>query len=194
MKSRPEADSSPKNNLISITALEWIFLWDLHKTGLNLRIPFSYHCRISMFNFYYFVVQGRCFKVLWTIRANLLSQVLYKIRNKLVIWYRILGQSPYLEGESPKSRGEPTFWQKKWAVLLKSQNNPFKSYNRNYLLGLRHQPLLKFRHARLRDNNLLGQLNGQIERKTTAKPYGNILHGTACYDELPICAEELILR
>ena len=25
MKSRPEADSSPKNNLISITALEWIF-------------------------------------------------------------------------------------------------------------------------------------------------------------------------
>ena len=25
-KSRPEADSSPKNNLISITALEWIFL------------------------------------------------------------------------------------------------------------------------------------------------------------------------
>ena len=115
MKSRPEADSSPKNNLISITALEWIFLWDLHKPGLNLRIPFSYHCRISMFNFYYFVVQGRCFKVLWTIRANLLSQVLYKIRNKLVIWYRILGQSPYLEGESPKSRGEPTFLTKKKA-------------------------------------------------------------------------------
>ena len=146
-----------------------------------------------MFNFYYFVVQGRCFKVYELFGQTFSPKFYTKLETNSSFGAKDWANRPILRGESPKSRGEPTFLTKKRVVLPKSQNNPFKSYNRNYLLCLRHQPLLEFRYTRLRDNNLLGQRNGQIEREATAKPYGNILHGTACYDELSICAEELIL-
>ena len=48
-------------------------------------------------------------------------------------------------------------------------------------------------HTSLRDDNFLGRFDGQIERKSAAKPHGNILHSLARYDKLAVGAEELIL-
>ena len=83
--------------------------------------------------------------------------------------------------------------QKKRGRFDLSVNRLKTGVNRPNLGVKRREPLLEFGYTRLTDDYFLGNLHRQVERKTAAKPYGNILYGLACDDELAVGAEELLV-